>query len=142
MNKKIVLYGVFILISMAFIWHNSLQLGIQSRNETNVILNFITPLIDSIGFHFKTYQLYQPLRKSAHILEFAVLGGILTQFGKQIQAIRPHKLLFVLCVGIGIAAFDEFLQTYVPGRRAQFSDVVIDSVGILAGYRVAKKIIK
>ena len=86
------------------------------------------------------------LRKTAHLLEFSLLGGLLSWlFGM----LRQKKWAFVLpALGCGCltACIDELLQHFAPGRSPQFSDVLIDISGVLlgillffAGYFIYKK---
>lgn len=71
------------------------------------------------------------IRKSAHFLEFFVLGALL--FGA-FAFLRPRvQTLAALGSGAVFAALDEWHQFFVPGRSAQFSDVVLDTAGVLVG---------
>jgi hypothetical protein len=65
------------------------------------------------------------LRKLAHAAEYAVLGLLL------VRAIGNAWLAVAL--GIAYAASDELHQHLVPGREGAVLDVLIDSVGVLAG---------
>ena len=51
-----------------------------------------------------------------------------------------------IVLGMGIAILDEFIQIFSPGRSSQFSDVVIDTIGVVIGiflvklvYRIGQK---
>ena len=71
------------------------------------------------------------IRKSAHFLEFAALGFLLTTFcgcGK--------KMLFALPIGLLVAAADEFHQTFSAGRAAMLPDVLLDFSGVLFGFAI------
>ena len=37
-----------------------------------------------------------------------------------------------------IASLDEFIQRFSPGRSSQFSDILIDTVGVVIGILVVK----
>jgi hypothetical protein len=65
------------------------------------------------------------LRKLAHAAEYAVLGALLA------RALRDPRLAAV--VGMLYAVSDEVHQAFVPGRMGSPLDVVIDSIGVLAG---------
>ncbi|MDU2965720.1 MAG: VanZ family protein, partial [Veillonella sp.] len=43
-------------------------------------------------------------------------------------------------IGLGmlIACLDEFIQLFSPGRSSQFSDILIDTVGVVIGILVVK----
>ncbi len=65
------------------------------------------------------------LRKIAHAVEFAILGALLA------RAVGNAWLAFAL--GVLYAVGDEVHQTFVPGRQGALLDVVIDTVGVVAG---------
>ena len=74
------------------------------------------------------------VRKSAHMLNFYILGFLycMTAF-----KINDKKLLnvfaaTVICGLLG-AIIDESHQFFVPGRKAQMSDVLIDFTGVYGG---------
>lgn len=66
-----------------------------------------------------------PVRKLAHLGEYAVLGALAGR-----AAGRP---LPALALGAAYAATDEWHQTFVPGRSGQAADVLLDSAGAAAG---------
>lgn len=74
------------------------------------------------------------VRKLAHFSEYAVLGALALNFARRIGATR-NKLQYVVIWAFCTlyAAGDEFHQMFVPGRSCQFTDVCIDSAGIVAG---------
>lgn len=76
-----------------------------------------------------------PVRKVAHATEYAVLGMLL--FGvlfSSIWKISPErKLLFAILLGAIYAATDEIHQLFVPGRAGLFTDVLIDTAGVMFG---------
>ncbi|MFC1700792.1 VanZ family protein [Patescibacteria group bacterium] len=70
-------------------------------------------------------------RKTAHILEYAILTFLL------IGALRDHglskkKILFLaITIAILYAISDEYHQSFILGRHGVISDVMIDSIGVL-----------
>ncbi len=81
-------------------------------------------------------KLSLPIRKLAHFAEFAVLGALiltsvkLSFYGK---FPLPYYLLASILLGVIYAAIDELHQGSVPGRAPRFTDVLIDSGGVLCG---------
>jgi VanZ like family len=65
------------------------------------------------------------LRKLAHAAEYAVLGALL------LRACGTPRLAIVL--GGLYAVSDELHQSFVRGRHAALTDVVIDTIGVTAG---------
>lgn len=70
-----------------------------------------------------------PVRKCAHAGEYAVLGALLCLLALE----QRLSVGIALAAGALYAAGDEFHQRFVPGRSCQFTDVLIDSGGVLFG---------
>lgn len=72
------------------------------------------------------------LRKAAHFSEYACMG-ILT-FEILICYIKKGKAYLLSLVWVFLsAAFDEWHQTFVPGRCGSFPDVLLDTIGGATG---------
>ena len=82
-----------------------------------------------------------PVRKVAHGLEYMLLGMLLTGAIMPVDTtlisiktgIKGISFAKPLCIGVAYAISDEVHQRFVPGRSCQFTDVCIDSGGVLAG---------
>jgi hypothetical protein len=66
--------------------------------------------------------------KGYHVLEFAVLTLLLIL---AIRSLRNRPWLAGM-IAFAYACTDEFHQTFVKARGGHFSDVIIDSLGIIA----------
>ena len=86
-------------------------------------LIFALSSIPDLGTGLGTWDLV--LRKLAHAAEFAVLGFLL------LRALGLEAV--ALALGIAYAASDELHQHFVPGRQGSYLDVLLDSVGVVAG---------
>ena len=74
-------------------------------------------------------DLHHFIRKNAHFFIYLVLG-VLVKVALMNSGIRGFKAIGIgVVVCVGYAFSDEFHQSFVPGRGAQLSDVVIDSCG-------------
>ena len=81
-------------------------------------------------------SLDHPVRKTAHFLEYAVLGVLLAGGFLQPECGRDRIRLQgfrAWASGTGYAVSDEFHQLFVPGRACMPADVLLDSAGVLAG---------
>jgi hypothetical protein len=67
-----------------------------------------------------------PLRKVAHVAEYAVLGALVA------NALRRAALL-AFALAVGYAVTDEVHQSFVAGRHGTPLDVLIDAVGVALG---------
>lgn len=75
------------------------------------------------------------VRKSAHFLEYTMLGLILMLTGRTF--LTSHQKTAAMLTGAVYAALDEFHQYFVPGRACQVRDVLIDYSGIVTGILTA-----
>ncbi len=73
------------------------------------------------------------LRKTAHILEFAVLSYLAARAlaGHFSKSFKLNLLAFIFAACY--AASDEFHQAFVPGRTASICDFFIDTAGCFMG---------
>ena len=71
------------------------------------------------------------LRTIAHAAEFFVLAYLLFQANWRQGASKSAALVLATIMSIGYAGADEYHQSIVAGRVAAFSDVLIDTAGVL-----------
>lgn len=76
-----------------------------------------------------------PVRKTAHAMEYTVLGICLlgAMYTWDVRRWQWQVPGYAWLAGTCYAMTDEFHQLYVPGRSGQWSDVAIDSAGVLVG---------
>ena len=87
----------------------------------------------------KTYAgwLEHPVRKAAHMTEYAILACILLGNFMQYPALKRRAFLWAFLGTAAYASTDEFHQLFVEGRSGEFKDVCIDSCGGLIGLLLA-----
>jgi VanZ family protein len=75
-----------------------------------------------------------PIRKAAHMTEYAILGMLLTAVAVTVCG-RPRSWIWLIpwLAGTAYAATDEIHQLFVAGREGKYTDICIDSVGVMAG---------
>ena len=73
------------------------------------------------------------LRKTAHLLEFCVLGSLLSWLFGMLRQRKWKRLLAVFGCGCFTACTDEMLQHFAPGRSPECTDVLIDMSGVMLG---------
>ena len=90
------------------------------------------------------------MRKTAHFLEYAVLGALMLNMLVQIARARGRNVLKML-LQLALAAWlfstayactDELHQLFVPGRTGKLTDVLIDSSGVLLGVLIVMLIVR
>ncbi len=128
------LFFLWLLLTLGlltFIWGNSLM----PAEDSSQLSGWFGQLIG------KVFPIFSPdspngshlLRKCAHFCEFAALGAVLC-FGWAMVQVKKRCILFpALGCGILVAAIDETIQRFVPGRSGAVTDVLLDSSGVLAG---------
>lgn len=141
---KKILYSILWITLLLLIFFFSAQNGKASRNLTTTSISTVVQNVSSetskkeslIGF------LIKPVRKSAHFLEFFVLGVLTFLLFKE-MGIPYRKLLFysiLFCLFYAVS--DEFHQLFVPDRTARLFDVCIDSAGSITGIMILYLICK
>lgn len=129
--------AVMVMI-FCFSAQNGEQSGAMSGRLTTWALNLIIP--DFENFSPEQQEMIRStvgliIRKLAHFSEYALLGFSLmlhiAQVQKKITVRLP--LLWSWAVGTLYAASDEFHQGFVAGRGPSIVDVMIDSLGVIAG---------
>ena len=103
------------------------------------IVTHFLPLISEQCFETdileKANALHYFVRKAAHMTEYFLLTLSVYLPLKVYLTKRftfPKRILLGFFITVLFAALDEFHQTFVPGRSGNFTDVCIDSIGILA----------
>ena len=106
-------------------------------------LNFWKACTIALEYSFKTLSAEEqekiaekidyPIRKTAHTMEYAVLGGLLVLMYGSYGIIGKKGMAYGILTGVAYAMTDEIHQLFVPGRSCQVTDVLIDSAGVLFG---------
>ena len=123
---------VLLCLNIAFIWGNSLLLAQLSRGFSmwvKGLLSWLLPAGETAGQDTGHHL----LRKLAHFTEFACLGCLLSGFVRMVRERKWEQILLPLIAGIFVAAVDETIQFFVPGRGPGIKDVGIDTLGVSLG---------
>ena len=106
--------------------------GIDSNKKSGVIVDLIRPIIDPDG-NMATYEIQYIVRKTAHFLEFFILGASLTVISFIIEKKFLSPWIFMpMFFTLAAAVADEFVQSFT-GRTSLVSDIVIDFSGGFSG---------
>lgn len=140
MNKRQVIFGILAMAVMVMIFGFSAKNADESTEESlevGMTIGKVTvkdfkklPYPEQVRFAEKIDHM---VRKSAHFLEYTVLGFVLffTLYGEKLKRVRAG--IFGWFTGTLYAVTDEIHQMFVPGRACMFTDVCIDSGGVLTG---------
>ena len=86
-------------------------------------------------------KLDHPIRKTAHFLEYMTLAECLTAAWYDSKKKRISNMGVPVAIGVVYAALDEVHQLFVSGRAGMFSDVLLDSCGVITGMLIVSLII-
>lgn len=130
----VILMGIVIF---GFSGQNGEQSGGLSSKIASIIVDSADKAgiidIDEAGKQILIDKMQYPIRKCAHMTEYAVFAT-LTFIALYYDGIRK-RMTYILAVIIAFlfACTDEFHQLFVPGRSGQFTDVCIDTIGACIG---------
>ena len=129
----IVLVSLLILITIGFIWGNSMKSRSESQLLSLGMLDFLRPLLGAI---FSPENVTDHLvRKLAHFTEFAALGAEFALLSVFLRKLSFQSILNCLFAGLVVAVADETIQIF-SSRGSQVIDVVLDFSGVIAGVLV------
>lgn len=125
--KRDVLKGLILLIAFITTFWFSAKPGRESANQSSHLLVKVGVVNrEDVAKRTKKYGVwYRRIRKIAHFTLYFVAGvGAFILTG----SVRKSVLIVFIMGGI-----DEIHQYFVPGRGAQFTDVLIDTLGGITG---------
>ena len=138
-------FTILVILWMAVIFSFSMENGSRSENTSSGVAQLIARIFVS-DFDVKTPEeqkvvltrLSYPIRKCGHMTEYAILGFLVYAMFYAYGFKGRRRFLLAVILAVLYAASDEIHQVFVPGRTGRFTDVLIDSIGILMGNGVAK----
>lgn len=131
-NKRIVQAVLTVLAAgmIGFIFWNSSQTGNLSQARSTGILTFLQGILKLPVSEFF-------VRKSAHFLEFCVLGLLVGGTVRAYTRAWMARVMIPLFLGLLVPICDEFFQTFIDGRSGEVRDVLIDFAGAVTGLGAA-----
>lgn len=136
---------LLVVLWALFIWSRSLFSGPESSAQSSAVVEVVEPAFNAVGVTDEDLMTFI-VRKSAHFSEYAALGVLLAWAhvagGRRSRGSRGGIPWVQALIGIAVAATDESIQLFVPGRSGQPTDVLIDSCGMLCGLVIATFVIR
>ena len=124
-----VFWGLLVISVIGVIWWHSMQNGAASHTESRRVLAFALSHLQ--GMRLAPYLSDGHIRRLAHLTEYMTWGVVWSSFSVLIS--RHSHNVWVLLIGIGVAAIDEYIQLFSGGRTSTWHDVVLDSIGCMVG---------
>lgn len=125
----------FALLTLLFIWGNSVLPSGESSRMSGYVTKLLTPLLEVFTGRGNVTE--HIVRKLAHFTEYAFFGLWLALWAEADE----RKALWPLLAGFITAFLDETIQIFT-GRGPSVKDVWIDVFGITAGIGLIHLILK
>lgn len=109
--------------------------NIENNNKNN-ITNNETNINKKENKESLIDKLIKPVRKSAHFIEFMILGIITSLLLKSFKIKNIYLIIISLLFCFIYACTDEIHQLFVIGRTSSFIDVLIDTSGSFTGIMI------
>ena len=126
-----IILGLLVLLTLAFIWGNSLVNRTESQELSRSLMAEICAALENVGLHLDPQNDHW-LRKLAHFGEFGLLGAELCALLFLNRRVRFQGFVNCAFAGLAAAVTDEALQL-VSNRGSQVQDVLLDFAGFLTG---------
>ncbi|MFV0552479.1 MAG: VanZ family protein [Anaerorhabdus sp.] len=142
MKKKVFQFipWIFVGIMIIFIFANSLIPAVGSKQISSTFTTFVHNLLLSLNVHLDYEFLHHLIRKFAHFLEYAILGGLI-HIAIQLKPLAKSSTTNFICFLI-VPIIDESLQLITPGRSCELGDMIIDGSGMIVGFLLIWLIVK
>ncbi|MFU8792781.1 MAG: VanZ family protein [Acholeplasmataceae bacterium] len=133
MTKRSYIYLVLSLLMTSLIWFNSSLNAELSSIQSGFITGLIDDILKTFRIEVSSENLSFIIRKGAHFGQFFILGALWFKTFDEMK--KPHIKPWVSALGIGVitAIIDESIQLYTPGRAFMVFDIIIDTLGLIAG---------
>lgn len=134
---------VILILWMIVIFLFSQDPGASSSDKSDTIATFIVNVISNITGNDYSDTLSEKIencvfivRKSAHFLEYFILGVLIINVLKdyKVLSIKIFILSILFCLLYAIS--DEVHQLFIPQREGRVLDVLIDTSGSIIGVSI------
>lgn len=134
--KKYIFLGI-IIITVLFIWSNSLASGDTSMESSNSVKAMLLSLFSSVGINLENSFFIEFIRKFGHFFEYFILGAELFIYRNCYLKKTSSTMINIFYIGAITAFLDETIQL-IPGlgRSAEVTDVWIDISGISSAFLI------
>jgi len=143
MNKRILehiiryILMICIIIICTIIFGFSGENGEKSASTSTRVAQFLVKHsnkeISEYEFNEKVYIIQPIIRKIAHFSIYTVLGMLIMGCALTYKGNKLMKFNISIIISFLYACTDEWHQSFIPGRSAQFTDICIDTLGAFLG---------
>ena len=133
-KRRNIILGLLVLLTLAFIWGNSLLPREESQEISRGLLAELCAVLENVGLHIDPQNDHW-LRKLAHFGEFGLLGAELALLLCLNRRQSVQGFINCAFAGLAVAVTDEALQL-ISNRGSQVQDVLLDFAGFVTGLLV------
>lgn len=134
MIRRDILKHVLLVITIlftCFIFINSMFPADISAEHSGNVLDSVVSIFTKFNLNINITEHF--IRKSAHFMEYSVLGCLLLLTEIEYTDNVASNIFKPLFAGLIIPVIDETIQLFVEGRSGQVSDILLDFSGVLFG---------
>ena len=115
--------------ALVFIFYNSSLDAVESSEQSGTMLGGINAFLRSLGIPIELSDHF--IRKTAHFVEYFVLGGLFSLTAFAYVRTRSRMLMIALPLGAAAAVTDELIQLGSAGRSCEVADMALDFCAVL-----------
>ena len=143
MKTKKYIFISIIVLTVAFIWSNSLKVGDDSMNQSNFIKELVLSFFSKFGINLENTFFIDFIRKFAHFFEYFVLGLELALYKNVFYKTSIKASFIAILIGVLVGCIDESIQL-IPSlqRSGEVLDALIDCAGVLVAWLVVNCVYK
>ncbi|MBR3988866.1 MAG: VanZ family protein [Clostridia bacterium] len=131
---RVILVVLLILVTF-FIFKNSFENLATSHQYSENVMDVIAPNRDATDYSGNS-NMERLIRKSAHLVEYAVLGVVVMALALNIRNLLKNAVYGIsLFYALFIAVLDEHIQSFSE-RTSSTGDILLDFVGSMIGFAV------
>lgn len=125
--KRVILSAVT-LFMIAFIFANSATDADSSSQSSTSVMDLLNGIFNFCHINITLSENF--VRKLAHFVEYFILGTSMFFTARSFDLRKTYCVFTVPLIGFVVASIDETIQRFFSGRSCQFSDVMLDFVGV------------
>jgi len=130
---NIILLIIWMIVIFMFSQDSAVSSSEKSDKVASTIVNIISDITHSDNIEYYIDNIIVFVRKTAHFLEYLVLGVLLVNVLKDHRELTFGVCLFATLFCLGYAITDEVHQLFVSERSCRILDILIDTLGSFTG---------
>lgn len=130
---NIILLVLWMIVIFMFSQDSAASSSEKSDTIASTIINLISDITNSDNIEYYIDNVIVFVRKSAHFLEYFILGVLVINVLKDHRDITFGACLFAVIFCLLYSISDEIHQIFISERSCRILDIVIDTLGSISG---------